>query len=246
MASTLPHVLFSPACGGLRDVDTQAGEIALTKFRVDSLNWVDDDLPLQHRFAWQAGAMTAVTATGWTILSKWSQATYFENLIIGKVGTVSVRAEAQDTLGSISAAMAEGTVATTAWEGGGSEKMNWVRGTARNLIIVPPWLSFRYGAVDAPLSCWRPVCPSLAELAADSGDSGWDLHQFARTWPESDLLGPNLAASLTESARFGPHLARTRQSVADFKHDADPTLAKHRPNSGPKRPNFRRTWAKSG
>lgn len=102
----------TPPTTGKCRIFPEAGEIALTKFRVDSLNWVDDDLPLQHRFAWQAGAMTAVTATGWTILSKWSQATYFENLIIGKVGTVSVRAEAQDTLGSISAAMAEGTVAT--------------------------------------------------------------------------------------------------------------------------------------
>jgi len=102
---SVPLVVDMPPIGGECLVYPRAGNATLTPFRLGSLNWVDDDLPLMHRFTWR---MESADASGpWIALNPWSLSEELRPILFGSAGGIVVKAEAKDTLGSISSA--EGT-----------------------------------------------------------------------------------------------------------------------------------------
>lgn len=100
----------SPPRGGSCSVYPTIGNALLTSFRLGSINWIDDDLPLQYRFDWRPGSIVDDTGQNWTSLSPWQGTPDFTNAIFGRAGTITVKAAAMDTLGSTSAALAQALI----------------------------------------------------------------------------------------------------------------------------------------
>jgi len=88
---------------GLVVIKPHNGTALDTTFLAQSVGWIDDDLPLRHRFSSKLGS--AAASVTWTPLRAWSEDQDFHT-VFGVVGEHTVRAEVQDTLGSISAATA--------------------------------------------------------------------------------------------------------------------------------------------
>ena len=83
-----------------------SGNVTLTKFTLSSFNWLDDDLPLLHMFSRCFGT-TSNGCDSWTMVSAYSQSETMQNVLLSTPGTVTVQAEAKDTLGSSSTAVTE-------------------------------------------------------------------------------------------------------------------------------------------
>jgi len=104
-----PFEVDAPPLNGHCRIYPEAGLAALTPFTLSSLDWVDDDLPLVHRFSASRG--NAGGGSDWRYLNAWSQDSHFRMVLFGEAGVNTVRAEAQDTLGSVEYAI--GTVNIT-------------------------------------------------------------------------------------------------------------------------------------
>lgn len=91
-----------PPYGGRCRSFPATGNVSSTLFRLSSLDW-DGDGPFYHRFFWRAGA-NGTGEGSWKTLSNWQMAQDVGNILFGKAGNITVRAEARDMLGSISAA----------------------------------------------------------------------------------------------------------------------------------------------
>merc|ERR1719215_337019 len=81
-------VVDAPPRDGRCLVFPPGGTTIQTGFRLGSLDWIDDDLPLRHRFAWRE--KEAADPDQWTRLSPWSQTPDIRNVIFGKAGVVVV------------------------------------------------------------------------------------------------------------------------------------------------------------
>jgi len=106
---SFPFLVDEPPSDGRCQIFPEEGNVSTTSFRLLSLDWVDDDLPLEHRFFWRQGDLLTANGT-WKVLRSWGMGDTFENVLFGQIGTVSGRAEARDTLGSVSLAFSEATV----------------------------------------------------------------------------------------------------------------------------------------
>jgi len=102
------HVDGKPSNGSCVVRPTE-GEQVITNFTVASLDWIEDDLPLKHRFSWQ----NSLDASGaidhsevWIFINGWTQLMSIST-VFGNIGGISIRAEAMDTLGSTEMASAE-------------------------------------------------------------------------------------------------------------------------------------------
>jgi len=103
-----PFVVDSPPVGGRCVVYPSVGNVTLTPFRLMSTLWVDEDLPLQHRFQWRSGRICdGNEGSRWTLLRPWSQSDEFINVLMGVSGFVTIKAEAMDALGSASEALGQ-------------------------------------------------------------------------------------------------------------------------------------------
>jgi hypothetical protein len=102
-----PFLLDLPPSDGLCEVQPSVGTAAATLFEVSTRGWVDDDLPLDYRFSRR---MASSTGAPWTILSQWSSEASVGQILLGAPGEITTRAEARDTLGSVSSAYAAAEV----------------------------------------------------------------------------------------------------------------------------------------
>lgn len=98
----------TPPKDGLCRLHPLNGEIILTRFSLRSMYWVDEDIPLTHRFSWRMEPKDADTGTAWIPLGSWSVNGEMAGFSVGKLGKFTTRAFARDTLGSVSNADAEG------------------------------------------------------------------------------------------------------------------------------------------
>ncbi|CAK0821334.1 unnamed protein product [Prorocentrum cordatum] len=102
-------LIDEPPTGGSCQVFPSSGNATLTKFTLSSLNWLDDDLPLLHSFSKCIGASQRRTGgcDAWVTLSAYSQSQTMQNVLFSSTGTMTVRALAQDALGSSAEATTE-------------------------------------------------------------------------------------------------------------------------------------------
>ncbi|CAK0795803.1 unnamed protein product, partial [Prorocentrum cordatum] len=102
----------APPEGGAVVVSPTAGDAALTPFLLSSLYWVDDDLPLMHKFSWCYGGTVNCSASSAVFkrITGWSYDDRFQNMLFASPGLVAVRAEVMDDLGSVSSALGQLTV----------------------------------------------------------------------------------------------------------------------------------------
>ncbi|CAK0900611.1 unnamed protein product [Prorocentrum cordatum] len=99
-------LIDEPPSGGSSVVFPSIGNATLTSFTFSSVNWLDDDLPLLHKFSRCLGAI-GDGCDSWTTVSAYSQSQTMQNVLLSTPGTVTIKAEAKDTLGSVSAAVTE-------------------------------------------------------------------------------------------------------------------------------------------
>lgn len=108
---TAPFLVDEPPLGGRCRISPETGNASVTLFSIWSSNWQDDDLPLVHRFAWRLGSIDDASVGGaWTTIRSWTQQDRADSQLWGAIGPISVRAEARDSLGSVSAAYTEALV----------------------------------------------------------------------------------------------------------------------------------------
>ncbi|CAK0837586.1 unnamed protein product [Prorocentrum cordatum] len=99
-------LIDEPPTGGSCEVFPNKGNATLTRFTLSSLNWLDDDLPLLHKFSRCLGTV-GDGCDSWTAVSAYSRSETLQNVLLSTPGTVMIKADAKDTLGSSSAAVTE-------------------------------------------------------------------------------------------------------------------------------------------
>eukprot|EP00929_Paragymnodinium_shiwhaense_P109126 TRINITY_DN7548_c0_g2_i1.p1 TRINITY_DN7548_c0_g2~~TRINITY_DN7548_c0_g2_i1.p1 ORF type:complete len:1552 (-),score=368.45 TRINITY_DN7548_c0_g2_i1:127-4782(-) len=161
-----------PPRGGAAFLVPSEGEPIMTLFSIKTDNWVDDDLPLKYRFAWQQK-----DADTWTFLSGFTQKNFQDNTMFPSTMTITVRADAQDNLGSWDSAVVEGEI---------------VKASA------PPSNDALLGALDNVLSSGDPTATLNAAMAIAASAS--------TSTGEAPEPNPELANALLGSVADSPLL----------------------------------------
>ncbi|CAK0862790.1 unnamed protein product, partial [Prorocentrum cordatum] len=99
-------LIDEPPAGGSCNVFPGGGSATLTKFTLFSSGWLDDDLPLLHKFSRCSGTASD-GCDSWITVSAYSQSGTMQNVLLSTPGTVRIRADVKDALGSSSAAVTE-------------------------------------------------------------------------------------------------------------------------------------------
>lgn len=206
------HVAAPPYNGFCR-VSPSQGNISSTLFTLQSLNWNDDNPPLQYRFSWRRGPQSDVNSsvTDWIAINSWTLETDFRNMLWGEQGTVTINAEAMDALGLTSSAYSQVQLVrptTPASDGVLTNVLELVAAGGDPYATVAAVSAIAATASNAGASV------ALATKLLDVMENGGGLLD-----PTSEVLGATssglrniLNAALVNSARNVPNVSRVSQA----------------------------------